>query len=222
MTLIDTGRKAYVCCTCTHTHTHRGRITQAGAGGTAQGWSLQAERCGGAGEAPRPVALPSCFLKQVLACTGILDLQPRPSLGPTQKIPTEVETGDLQDLYGHFYVCLHSLFFIILQSFKPGKYYLHHWEMASTNCSRQIIFGRTFFTKRASTTFCIRWKNLPPSTSQAWGVYGPSLLYMAARAVKLKALISQKQLREVKGNMNFTPFQCVPKHEDVGLGQHLS
>lgn len=36
---------------------------------------------------------------------------------------------------------LRSLFYIrhLLQSFKPGRYYLHHWKPASTNCCHQII-----------------------------------------------------------------------------------
>lgn len=59
---------------------------------------------------------------------------------------------------------LRSLFYIrhLLQSFKPGRYYLHHWKPASTNCCHQIIFGRISFTKITSAMFGIRWKKCPP------------------------------------------------------------
>ena len=149
----------------THTHTHTHSQDQPGRSGRhssrvfAGTWSC----CGGAGAALQPVALPSGFLKQVFSCTGVLDLQPSPSLILTQKIPAEVETGGLQARYGHSPVCLHSLCFIrhLLQSFKPGRCYLHHRKTASTNYSHQIIFSRVSFTKIASAKFGIRRKNAP-------------------------------------------------------------
>lgn len=68
----DRHRSVYVYCICTHTHTRARRSRWHSSRVFPGMWS----HCGGAGVALQSIELLSHFLKQVLACTGILDLQP--------------------------------------------------------------------------------------------------------------------------------------------------
>lgn len=158
MTLRDMVRNVYV---YTHWQDHPGRSGWHSSRVFAGTWSW----CGGARGALQPVALPRCFLKQFLVRTGILDLQgqganPQPFTHPyLENSYWSRNKGTSGSLW-----TLRSLFYIrhLLQSFKPGRYYLHHWKTASTNCCHQIIFGRISFTKITSAMSGIRWKTCPP------------------------------------------------------------